>query len=148
MLFNRVQGAIVIACLALSLAGVDVSAQSQTSKYQTWENPDQTASPASDDPRVQALLDELAALVDEADRARAADPRFLEDLRELIRGYDWPWRLEILDEDFSDGAQGQRVAGISLCSQTECLDGRLPITGFSIRLGQVKESIKMVGVRL
>ena len=24
-------------------------------------------------------------------------------MRELIRGYDWPWRVKILDEDFTDG---------------------------------------------
>ena len=103
MLFGRIQEAIAIAGLALLLASIDAPAQSTSSKYQTWENPDQPASHGSGDPRAQELLDELAALVDEADRARAADPRFLEDLRDLIRGYDWPWRVEILDEDFSDG---------------------------------------------
>lgn len=103
MLFDRVQGTIAIACLGLSLTGVDVSAQSTTTKYQTWENPDQSTGHGLRDPQLQELLDALAVLVDEADRARAADPRFLEDLRDLIRGYDWPWQVEILDEDFSDG---------------------------------------------
>ena len=103
MLLGRVHGAIVITALALLLTSFESSAQSTSNKYQTWENPDQPTSQGSSDPRVQELLDELTALVDEADRARAADPRFLEDLRDLIRGYDWPWRVEILNEDFSDG---------------------------------------------
>ena len=107
MLLGRVHGAIAIAALALLLTSIESSAQSTSNKYQTWDNPDQPTSQGSGDPRVQELLDELTALVDEADRARAADPRFLEDLRDLIRGYDWPWRVEILNEDFTDG----RVAG-------------------------------------
>ena len=103
MLFDPLPRLTAIAGLALVFAAGEISAQSQTSKYETWENPDQSASRGSDDPSVQALLDELTALVDEADRARAADPRFIEDLRNLIRGYDWPWRVTILDENFSDG---------------------------------------------
>ncbi len=53
--------------------------------------------------QVQKLVDELRALTDEADRNRAADPRFLRDLRGLARRYDYPWRVRLVSDDFRDG---------------------------------------------
>ena len=53
--------------------------------------------------QVQKLVDELRALTDEADRNRAADPRFLSDLRGLARRYDYPWRVRLISDDFGDG---------------------------------------------
>ena len=53
--------------------------------------------------RVRKLIDELNALVDEAEKARAADPIFLRDLRDLARRYDRPWRQLVLVDDFGDG---------------------------------------------
>jgi len=38
-----------------------------------------------------ALVRELGVLVDEAERARAADPRLITDLRRLIGRYDNPY---------------------------------------------------------
>jgi len=82
-----------------------------TTRYESWSGAEGAAgahaSPAGGDERVQALIDELTRLVDEADRARAADPRFLRDLRALIRTYDWPWGVELLSEDFTDGRVAQ-----------------------------------------
>ncbi len=50
-----------------------------------------------------ALLKDLRALVDEAERARAADPRFIRDLRQLIERHDQP-KFELLVRDlFEDG---------------------------------------------
>ncbi len=49
------------------------------------------------------LARELRALIEEAERARAADPRFLKDLRELARRYDAPFVADVLYDDFSDG---------------------------------------------
>lgn len=51
----------------------------------------------------QRIIDEIRKLVDEADRKRAASPVFLEDLRNLARRYDRPWRVEVLYDDFGDG---------------------------------------------
>ena len=42
-------------------------------------------------------------MVDEAERARAADPRLLRDLRDLARRFERPWRVSVLADDFSDG---------------------------------------------
>jgi hypothetical protein len=51
----------------------------------------------------QEIIDQMRKLVDDADRKRAANPVFLEDLRNLARRYDRPWRVEVLYDDFSDG---------------------------------------------
>lgn len=53
--------------------------------------------------QVQELIDELRRLTDEADRARAADPVFLRDLRSLAARYDNPWRQRLVEDDFRDG---------------------------------------------
>jgi len=53
--------------------------------------------------RLQSLVDEIRSLADEAERTRAADTEFIRDLRGLARRYDWPWRTEILGENFRRG---------------------------------------------
>jgi hypothetical protein len=58
--------------------------------------------PMGDD-KLQQFTDELSTLIDEAEKARAADYRFLRDLRDLVRRYDQPWRVELLHDDFRDG---------------------------------------------
>jgi hypothetical protein len=52
-------------------------------QYQQWNDPDQpvTAAKAAADTRLQDFVDRLNALIDEAEKARAADPQFLRDLR-------------------------------------------------------------------
>ena len=70
--------------------------------YKAWIDPNQT-SISAENTEVAKLLRELLALVNDADRAKAADPRFLNDLRQLINLYDWPWSKVIIDEDFTDG---------------------------------------------
>lgn len=82
------------ACL---LAATPLAAQQG---YSTWSDP---KAKAVEDNRVQTLIDELGGLIDKADQARAADPRFLGDLRDLVRRYDRPWRKLLLADDFGDG---------------------------------------------
>lgn len=53
--------------------------------------------------QVQELIDELRRITDEADRARAADPVFLRDLRALASRFDNPWRQRLVEDDFRDG---------------------------------------------
>ena len=53
--------------------------------------------------QAQALVEELRALINEADRGRAADPLFLRDLRDLADRFDNPWRTRIIFDDFRDG---------------------------------------------
>jgi hypothetical protein len=75
----------------------------QTSGYSSdWQNPDGAQAQPGNSP-VQGLVDELNTLIDAADTARAADPKFIRDLRDLARRFDWPWRKRVLFDDFSDG---------------------------------------------
>ena len=51
----------------------------------------------------QELVDELKRLTDQAERDRSASYRFIDQLRDLIARYDWPWGRQILFDDFQDG---------------------------------------------
>lgn len=76
--------------------------QAAETRYGTWAPPGSsqgTTSSAS----AQNLLNDLKALVDEAEKARAADRLFLKDLRDLMARYERPWTERILFDDFHDG---------------------------------------------
>ena len=77
---------------------IHTAATAQSSRYQQYDAPQQQTVDKS-----QELIDALNKLIDEAERARAADPRFLRDLRDLANRYDWPWRVMVLRDDFRDG---------------------------------------------
>lgn len=81
--------------LASLLAALSISAAVAQDKprYGSWQ-PDQD--------QLQALTSELRRLVDDAARARAADPRFLNDLRSLADRYGNPWPELLVQEDFGD----------------------------------------------
>lgn len=70
----------------------------------SWNNPSppEPATPRGDR-RLRRLLKELRSLIRDAAQDRAADPRFLGDLRQLVRRYDLPQRTRILFDNFSDG---------------------------------------------
>ncbi len=69
--------------------------------YSAW--PGAETSVSADRERLQGFVDRLNTLVDDGEKARAADPRFLRDLRDLARGYDRPWHKLVLADDFGDG---------------------------------------------
>lgn len=60
----------------------------------------------SDDPRLDSLIDELNTLLERGERDRLIDPWFLRDLRAALDRYDWPWRRELLFDDFSGQGPG------------------------------------------
>ncbi|MBT4933640.1 MAG: hypothetical protein HOL66_06265 [Rhodospirillaceae bacterium] len=71
-------------------------------KYSTWSNPDGGGGTTKE------LVDKLNALIDEAEKSRAADPVFLRDLRALTSGFAVPQNVapqnvSVLSDDFSDG---------------------------------------------
>jgi len=79
-------------------------AQTNDSRYGTWAPPG--APPGASQPQTQqteALLKELKALIDEAEKARVADRLFLRDLRDLAARYENPWTVRQLFDDFADG---------------------------------------------
>jgi hypothetical protein len=53
------------------------------------------------DGRTLELVDRLKEILQRQERNRNADPKLLEQLRDLVRRYDWPWRARLLSEDFS-----------------------------------------------
>ena len=54
------------------------------------------------DKRTQEVLDQFKKLVETGTKERKADQDFLAELRELIRRYDWPWRILLFQDDFTD----------------------------------------------
>ena len=62
-----------------------------------------SGSVASENTELQAIVDELKQITDRARQQRAADRWLLRDLEELVAKHDWPWREELLSEDFADG---------------------------------------------
>lgn len=87
----------VFPVLAILLGATPALAQ-QT--YRQWGNPDGGRTGPG---QTQEFIDRLNRLVDEAEKSRAADPRFLRDLRSLARGFDRPWRRRVFSDDFLDG---------------------------------------------
>jgi hypothetical protein len=84
-----------VAATALTIFLASTSIPMAESRYGKWQK---------DQPDGQsALLRELGELVGEAEQARAADPRFLRDLRALIRRHGNPWPVALVFDDFSDG---------------------------------------------
>ena len=70
------------------------TAAQNTPRYGAWQ---------TGKDQLQTMTEELRSLVDEAARARAADPRFLDDLRALADKYGNPWPHLLVREDFRDG---------------------------------------------
>lgn len=89
--------AILIAVVCL----VPVSAPAQDSRYSTWADP--TARDSAGARSLDAFIEKLNKLIDEAEKANAADPVFLQDLRTLANGARTPWNTVVLDDSFADG---------------------------------------------
>jgi len=51
----------------------------------------------------QAIVDRIRDISEKGRKERAADRWLLRSLDELVAQYEWPWRNELLFEDFSDG---------------------------------------------
>lgn len=81
------------------------TATAQQPRYSSdWGRKGQTAETIDPgDATLHRLTQELKKLVDEAAREHAADPRFLGDLRELARRYEWEWPVRLVHDDFADG---------------------------------------------
>lgn len=87
----------LMAVLGLGLATGGAMAQDDTSKYQQWPGADA----GSDD--INKLVQDIQKLIDQAERDKAADPQFLDDLRGVLADYQNPWTTRLLYDDFRDG---------------------------------------------
>lgn len=98
---------LLIFLLSLALPAV---ALAQTSKYSTWSDPSKPASQGAGTADVTGFADKLNKLIDEAEKARAADPTFLKDLRALANSYSIPTLRTIFSDTFEDGNYTQGPA--------------------------------------
>ena len=89
----------IVIVLAASF-GFAPAAVAQDSTYAPWQPPAQSRTQAPDMPQ---LLKQLRILIAKAEKAKAADPVFLSDLRKLADSYDSPWPITVLYDDFRDG---------------------------------------------
>lgn len=89
---------IIVACLAMP-----GTASAQSSTYSTWSNPSKPSSVAASGTDTKTFANKLNKLIDEAERAKAADPVFLKDLRALANSYSAPVYKTVLSDDFKDG---------------------------------------------
>jgi len=80
----------VFVVLGITLAS---TVWAQSSRYQQWGGEETS----------KTFAGELRKLITEAERSRAADPRFLDDLRALASRYDNPWSSRLIEENFRDG---------------------------------------------
>jgi len=84
------------ALLAATCFGAAVPATAETSRYSEWKGDQESGG-------VDSLIENLRGLIEEGERARAADPMFLEDLRNVLDAFENPWGVRALYDDFRDG---------------------------------------------
>ncbi len=53
--------------------------------------------------RTQEVLDQLKEIIRVSEQDRRSNPATTRQLRDLVRRYDWPWRVSLLYDDFRDG---------------------------------------------
>jgi hypothetical protein len=58
---------------------------------------------AAGEGRTLELVDQLKDVIQRAEASRSTDRRLVQDLREIVSRYDWPWRVSLLYDDFRDG---------------------------------------------
>jgi len=63
----------------------------------------QTDQVSAGEGRTQELVAHLKELIRAAEQDRRSNPAMTQQLRELVRRYDWPWRVSLLFDDFRDG---------------------------------------------
>jgi len=87
-----------VCIIAASILPAPLSAQS--TRYSTWSDPSASGTPGA---TLDEFIEKLNKLIDEAEKAKAADPVFLQDLRNLANGSKTPWNTVVLDDSFADG---------------------------------------------
>lgn len=148
---TRAKKYLILATTALTTLAWFGPATAQSSRYQSWSDPNKPEPAKQSAParsgETEKLIRELRTLIREAEQARAANPVFLKDLKETLARYDNPFPSTLLQDDFSDGnlnrnprwriLQGQfRVSRYGGMSSRVALPGQLQPT----RSGQSSQS--------
>lgn len=95
---------LVLSAAMIGALAFTANAQTADNRYGQWAPPGSTQSePVRGDARMDGLLNDLDKLVREAEAARAANPVFLKDLKDLSARYRNPWASRLLFDDFADG---------------------------------------------
>lgn len=91
---------------ALAISGARADDTTSTTRYSAWQG-------GASNQQLQAFVSKLKSMVDEADKAKAADPVFIQDLRDLIASAQTPAAttaapaalptLRLFYDDFRDG---------------------------------------------
>ena len=63
----------------------------------------QTDPRSSDVARTQERVDQLKEVIRGAEQDRRSSLSITRQLKDLVRRYDWPWRVAVLHDDFRDG---------------------------------------------
>jgi hypothetical protein len=63
----------------------------------------QTEPTSAGEARTQELVDQLKELLRAAEQERRTSPAVTKQMRDLVRRYDFPWRVTLLYDDFRDG---------------------------------------------
>lgn len=105
--YGRMVRLLLVGATAVAVA-LPLGAAADDSRYGQWAPPGSSSSGSATaqtqgDDRTAALVKDLETLVDEAEKAKAADPRFLKDLRALAKRYSWPWSVSLVSDSFADG---------------------------------------------
>ena len=90
----------VLMIIALSILLLPNAVSAQSSRYSTWADPTASSAP---NPALDKLVAELNKLIDKAEKAKAADPTFLQDLRNLTNAQRAPSQKLLVSDAFADG---------------------------------------------
>ncbi len=91
----------ILLASALALPLLATAPTARAADYQPWQGPYNTAYPGQPGDTSQ-LVRQLRQLIAKAEKAKAADPNFLRDLKNLANSYD-NGPNEILSDNFSSG---------------------------------------------
>lgn len=87
--------------LGVALSAFTYSVNAADNRYSTWSDPN--APQVQTSANLDKMINELRNLVDEAEKARAADPKFIQDLKALAGRYGAPSMVSLFKDDFIDG---------------------------------------------
>lgn len=59
-----------------------------------------------DESRIQGMIQEIRELIQRAEEKRQADPWLIEDVRDVLAKYDFPWQRTVYAENFDTQARG------------------------------------------